>query len=181
MRQPNAVLHFVVLFAEHGKIVVYAIDLLSFAVFAASVPQKLFLALGELLVRFVYRKTERCHGSDKKLLPFRGFRPNPAGYGVFINGKRRIGNNQLFGKPYRFAESFAGGACAGRIIEIEQSGGGLLKGNSVQFEAIAVCFARNGLFLLLFDQVERAAPLVESELGGIRQTALHLLIIVPNG
>ena len=74
-------------------------------------------------------------GDDKRTLPFAHFLSTPAHDGVVVDRQRLVGDNKVLVNAEHTSESLAGGACAVRVVEVEQLVGWLDKLDAVFLES----------------------------------------------
>ena len=124
-----AVLHLILILLHHPEKSVDSLE--SFA----AMPEQVFLRLRQLRIWFVDWETGRSGHMDESALPFAHFLPTPAGHGIVVDRKGRIGDDKTLVDAKTFTETLAPRTGTKRIVEIEQQIGGLHELQSVGLKA----------------------------------------------
>ena len=127
----NAVLNLgELLLLQHMEEVVQAVEIF------ITCPDELFLFGRESVERRMYRKIELRRVVDQFIPPGAHLLSAPAGNGVLIDAFRLVGYDQIHIYANNISESVAAGACAERVVEVEQVFAGFNELYAVSFKPL---------------------------------------------
>ena len=166
----HPVLYLVLVGFEHGKETVDSFEV------AGSVPQNIFLAVGELIVGAMYGEMQRLGPTNECVFPLAHLLTPPAHHGVVVDREGLVGHHQILVDADDPSESLALGAGPHGVVEVEHQVARLVEGDAVGLESFRKIKLLHSLGRVHLNGT-LAIPLEEGGLDRIGQPADGVVLV----